>query len=365
METWRASVLWPTVRRDVRRPSRRELRVTTRLFVIASASWFISYSLDLGTTMSPAVLAVILTLRDDPFETYWSALSRVVGVLLGAVIGVAALRLVPSSGAVVIVSLGLGLVGSLLIRYQGSPNRQVVITALLIVSTSSPGYPEARLLETCVGLLSMVVFGPLVLPPNPVQALTEDLSHYTDTVSQGLSETADRLEDGRPAPTGIPVALSTALHDRPDAMLHELAAACRALRWTPPPRRRSRTAALAELQPRLDLAERTSVSVHYFLEQSRESTFRHSAEEDPALADIAPFARATNLALTRALGGRGSRELVAGARAQESAHRAAHPGPAAGRLRTGLHAVLDTVEEHLNRPGGSARVADDGSSRRP
>ncbi|MEJ8646450.1 FUSC family protein [Streptomyces sp. MS1.HAVA.3] len=143
------------------------LAPAARLVVCAAVPWYAC--LWLGTTADPvpAALPAVLILREDVFEAPRLALQRLVGVVAGVLLSVAVLHRLPPGSLSFLIVLVCGCAGMYLLRQGGSPNQQVLITALMIYATAEPGYPLARLEESAVGIAVVALLGPLLWPRTP------------------------------------------------------------------------------------------------------------------------------------------------------------------------------------------------------
>lgn len=131
-------------RRTLRPPSRTELATVARILVCATIPWY---------------LCVLWGTSGNPVPAAMPA------VLVGVGLSVAVLRLLPHTPYALPLVLALGYAGSFPIRRDGVPNNQVVVSALLVFAIPVPGYPEARLLESAVGVAVVALLGPRLRSP--------------------------------------------------------------------------------------------------------------------------------------------------------------------------------------------------------
>lgn len=176
------------------------LAPAARLVVCAAVPWYVC--LWLGTTADPvpAALPAVLILREDVFEAPRLALQRLVGVVAGVLLSVAVLHRLPPGSLSFLIVLVCGCAGMYLLRQGGSPNQQVLITAMMIYATAEPGYPLARLEESAVGIAVVALLGPLLWPRTPTGTLPCGLDAYRSRPARPHG--ADRRPRPRRGPNG-------------------------------------------------------------------------------------------------------------------------------------------------------------------
>ncbi|MFD4866717.1 FUSC family protein [Streptomyces sp. NPDC058412] len=333
------------------RPFGERLAPAARLLVCATVPWFVCVWLGTSTAPVPAALPAVLILRDDVFAAPRLALERLVGVVAGVVLSVLVLHWLPPGSLSFLVLVVCACAGMFLLRHDGSPNQQVLITALVIYATPVPGYPLARLEETAVGIAVVVLLGPLLWPPDPYREALGGLEEYRTGLGALLERIAARTAAGRP--TGPAPADPFARWRRP----YELSAALdrRSGRLLLLPPRQEPAGAADTLRPRLRLAARTAPALLFL---ARELEIRSSAVDaggpDPggAVRAMAPLVGATASALDAALRGEDCTDRLRLARELELRHRAAHPGRRDAVLRAGLHLTHEALVEHLDPAPG-------------
>ncbi|WP_190344430.1 FUSC family protein [Streptomyces venezuelae] len=329
------------------RALRERIAPAGRLVVCAAVPWYLCLWFGTSTAPVPAALPAVLILRADLFAAPRLALERLVGVVVGVLLSVTVLHWLPVSSASFMLVLLCGTAGMYLLRHDGSPNQQVLITALMIYTTPVAGYPLARLVESAVGIAVVALLGPLLWPPDPYREAAAGLEAYRADLGARLERISGRLRTPR-APGEPYAAESFALWHRP----YELSAALdrRARRLRLP------TAPPDGLRDRLRLAGRTALSLQYF---TRELEARDPGPEDRAVRELAPVLEATARALDTALRGDGhSAGPPAGLEAElrratelEAAHRAAHPGSGDALLRSGLRLTQQALAGQPPAPG--------------
>ncbi|MFI1286764.1 FUSC family protein [Streptomyces sp. NPDC020858] len=324
------------------------LAPAARLVVCAAVPWYAC--LWLGTTADPvpAALPAVLILREDVFEAPRLALQRLVGVVAGVLLSVAVLHRLPPGSLSFLIVLVCGCAGMYLLRQGGSPNQQVLITAMMIYATAEPGYPLARLEESAVGIAVVALLGPLLWPPNPCRDAAAGLDAYRAGLRVRMERTAalalggDRTAPGPAAPY--------ALWHRP----HELSAALdrRTRRTLLLPPRRPPAGAADTLRPRLLLAARTAPALLFLTRELETRTGGTPAGPDEAVEALAPLIDATASTLDTALRGEDCAAALHHALELERTHRASHPARRDAVLRAGLHLTHEALTDHLVPPTG-------------
>ncbi|MFJ3978713.1 FUSC family protein [Streptomyces sp. NPDC090021] len=315
------------------------LRSGARLVICAAVPWYLCLWWGTSTAPVPAALPAVLILREDVYAAPRLARERLLGVFVGVLLSTLLLDRLPSSSLTFLAVLVCGCAGMYLLGRPGSPNQQVLITALMIYATALPGYPLARLAETLAGIAVVVLLGPLLWPPDPYRSAAAGLDAYRDEVWRLLDGVAGRLAHGGP-PTDPALPEGERLWSRPQA--------CRAAFDRAVRRRRTRTPP-AGLDGRLSLAVRSAVTLQCFTQELRERArgLGPSPGPDPALRDIAPLVRATALAVDAALRGDEFAAELDRARGLDLAHRSTHPTRHDAVLRAGLHLTHEALSDHL------------------
>ncbi|WP_234314504.1 MULTISPECIES: hypothetical protein [unclassified Streptomyces] len=356
-------------------PPRARLRSATRLAVCAAVPWFLCLWWGTSTVPVPAALPAVLILREDVYAAPRLAWDRLVGVVVGVALTTVVLHWLPPPSASSVTStsvsasvsflavLACGCAGMYLMYRGGAPNQQVLITALVIYATALPGYALARLVESAVGIATVVLLGPLLWPPDPYRQAAAGLDAYRGELAGFLDAVASRLAGGGP-PTAPGPLVEEELWLRPQTALASYDRAVRRAR--PPAPARLRPLHLLHLRTpsrppdglgeRLRLAARSSLTLQYFGQELRErarTTVPGGRPDtggpgDPALRDLAPLVRATARTLDAALRGEDCAADLDRARGLDLAHRAAHPTRHDAVLRAGLHLTHEAVADHLS-----------------
>ncbi|MET9571339.1 FUSC family protein [Streptomyces virginiae] len=320
------------------------LRSGARLVICAAVPWYLCLWWGTSTAPVPAALPAVLILREDVYRAPRLAWERLVGVFVGVLLSTLLLGRLPPSSLSFLAVLVCGCAGMYLLGRPGSPNQQVLVTALMIYATALPGYPLARLAETLVGIAVVGLLGPLLWPPDPYRSAAEGLDAYRAGVGRLLDGVAGRLARGGPPAAPDPLPEGAWLWLRPQA--------CRAAFHRAARRRRTRRPPDG-LDRRLVLAARSAVTLQCFTQELQERARGLSADPsaatapDPALRAIAPLVRSTALALDAALRGDGFAAELDRARGLDLTHRAAHPTRHDAVLRAGLHLTHEALSDHL------------------
>ncbi|WP_194962761.1 FUSC family protein [Streptomyces sp. NRRL B-1677] len=324
------------------RPSRAELENGARIVVCATLSWYLAALLKFSSAPVTAVIPAVLTLYRAPLAAPRLALQRMAGVLLGVVIGVAVLRLLPVSALSLAVLLTAGFLGSLLLRTDGIPSQQVLLSAVLVFGIPLPGYPEERILENLVGIAVVTLLGPWLWPPDPYRILHGRLDSYRDRLNRLLEDLPGRFTIGSRREKAFDEAAD--LWQCPRSMSQSLDQFRQGVRWHLV-RRRS-APGLEELAHRIRLAERTATTLHHFTDQLQTTCHRTA---DPPLSDIlaglAPVAGAVRCALDRALAGADPAEALVRAHTAIRHHRETHRDQRATVLRSSLLLTIDVLDD--------------------
>lgn len=327
----------------LRRVSVHEVRGGARMVVCATLSWYLSVELGINNAPVAAVLPAVFTLSGIPLWAPRLGLYRLGSVLLGVCIAAVALRWLPVSTLSLAVVVSVGYLASLLLRVDGAPSQQVLVSAVLVFGVPVSGYPEQRVLENLVGIAVVVLVGPLLWPPDPCRLLSGRLDAYRDRLDHLLKDLGHR--PGRPTPRQE-AGQAEGLWQQPHDLARDLHRARKALRWSVT-HRRSITA-LDEVGHRIHLADLTTAPLHCLTAQL------HAADGSPATGAPAGHPAdspgllldAVRHALVRALDGADPTEPITLARAIVRQDRPAHSGPHDSLLRGILLLVLDRLDDY-------------------
>ncbi|QJS98954.1 hypothetical protein G9272_44700 [Streptomyces asoensis] len=241
-----------------------------------------------------------------------------------------------------------GYLASLLLRIDGVPSQQVLVSAVLVFGVPVSGYPEQRVLENLVGIAVVILLGPLLWPPDPCRLLSGRLDVYRDRLDHLLKELGRR--PGR-APLRQGAGQTEGLWQQPHDLGRDLERARQALRWSVTHRRSA--AALDEVGHRIHLAERTAAPLHCLTAQLHTAGGLPAAGPSDAHASDAnasaghgPLLDAVRHALVRALDGADPAEPIARARAIGGQDGLARSGRHDSLLRGILLLVLDRLDDY-------------------
>lgn len=319
-----------------------------RTLVAAVLGWLLCRALGSPPTPIYAVIVPVMAMRTDPFASLSVSLTRIVGVLAGVTIGIAALQFLPPTLPTLLLVLLLGLiVGS--VRRGGPLNAQVALSALLVFAAAG-GDPQTyawdRLWETVVGALVTVVVAVLLVPPNPVRAAEQELGALAD----GFAEVLRQIATTERTTSAALITDAADLSTRADTLRDELQRAARTGRLAPTHLRHRE--AIAALRPRGDLAgslghQLTGLAITVDDLVSRPVyDERWPIVRGQADAVIVPLADAVHDAL---LGAPFADRLTESGRAL-LAFRERQPDPVAVLLRNPLRRIHDQLAAHGSVP---------------
>ncbi|MEU9438540.1 hypothetical protein [Streptomyces sp. NPDC048252] len=331
----------------LRRLSVQEVRGGARMVLCATLSWYLSVELGINSAPIAAVLPAVFTLSGIPLWAPRLGLYRLGSVLLGVGIAALALRWLPVSTLSLAVVVSAGYLASLLLRIDGVPSQQVLVSAVLVFGVPVSGYPEQRVLENLVGIAVVILLGPLLWPPDPCRLLSGRLDAYRDRLDRLLVELG--RHPGR-APLGQGAGQEAGqagdLWQQPHDLGRDLDRARRALRWSVTHRRSA--AALDEVGHRIQLAERTAAPLHCLTAQLRAPAGPAAVGRGDAHAceGPGPLLDAVRHALIRALAGADPAEPIARARMIGEQGGPAGSGRHESLLRGILLLVLDRLDDY-------------------
>ncbi|MFK0191460.1 FUSC family protein [Kitasatospora sp. NPDC090308] len=315
-----------------------------RIVVTVAAAWQVA--LWLGADQPPVYAAVVplVALGGDPATALRTSLQRVLGVVAGVAVGIAALNVLhPSTDALtLVVALGLGI--GMLLRVGGPPNVQVPASSLLVFASTSPdAYALHRLWETAAGAAVTVLLAPLLWPADPRRALTALARDSSAHLTRALAGTAAAL-GADPAVARDNVAAVTghvdAVHDNA-ARARE---AERSVRFNPLHRRHrdsaGRTARAVTAVDRL--------APHLETLAGEVAAFTARDDLAPVVTDARPHLRALTAATGRAITGLldtgGPGPALATVRDGLAAYARADSRPAAVALRRPFQQILQLLD---------------------
>lgn len=235
------------------RLSQTELRRVAKMAIAASLAWAIGVAAGQSAPVF-AALVPLLAIKDDPYSGLNVSADRVIGVLAGVALGVAALQVSQPTLLMAIAVIVIGLAAGIPLRVRGEVNVQVAVSAMimLLVSSQATAVGITRIWETLMGVVVTFVVSIVLWPPDPLRSLREAEAVTRATVASDLLATVgllgtpgdfeanlDRLRDHAESAAGLP---------------DDLARARRGLRLNP--RHHSERPALDALAPRFDALAR-------------------------------------------------------------------------------------------------------------
>jgi len=173
-----------------------------RIVVAALVGWQICRWVDPTVLPIYAVIVPLVAMRADPYSAFNTSFDRLIGVVVGILIGLGvAVWLGPSLAAValvLVVGLGVGIV----LRVGPTLNLQVSLSALIVFANPDPAsLAVSRLWETLVGAVVTVVLSPVLFPPDSRAAYSRAYADVWQRLGRQLSELSVLLEH---APTHTP-----------------------------------------------------------------------------------------------------------------------------------------------------------------
>jgi len=167
-------------------PGAAEIRQIVRMALGSALAWWAGRLLG-ASRPAFAVLAVIVSLQGNPFGSLRLAGQRLVGVLAGVAIGVAALRVPGPSPPVVGLLVLASLAAGSRLRFGPELNTQVAISALLLLAVGhSWRYGLERLWETAMGGAVAVAVSAVLWPVDPLAEFRSDLRRLRRRWAAGL-----------------------------------------------------------------------------------------------------------------------------------------------------------------------------------
>ncbi|WP_395729660.1 hypothetical protein [Nakamurella sp.] len=338
-------------RQSLKTIARAELPQFARIVIVAAVGWQVC--LWLGATVAPiyAVLVPLVSLKSDPFSAFNLSWSRLVGVLIGLLIGVGVTQVVSQDVVAVSLVLGLSLLIGMLVRIGGAPNLQIAISALLVfVSPDAGAYGLTRLWETGVGTVVTALLTPFLFPADPLKAARRELSGVANTLTASLRESvavagaadltaaermrqmvrvAERLDGASAHARTLEAQITSATKSAPWSVL-----------------RRGALREVGRLGPSRELASRTAANIRSFADEAiafaeREEYAKDAQLRADALAEMTePLADAIGSALT----GQGFDDDLVRARAARQAFIVSEHSTIASVTRRPLNRILEDLE---------------------
>ena len=331
--------------------ARTELPQFARIVIVAAVSWQVCYWL--GATFPPiyAVLVPLVSLKSDPFSAFNLSWSRLVGVVVGLLLGLAVLQLMRPGLPAITLVLALALLVGMVIRIGNTPNMQVAVSALLVFSNPDAGaYGLTRLWETGVGTLVTALLTPFLFPADPRNAARRELTRIADTLTAALREstliagTGSRSSGKRMREMVAVVERLDGAQGRIRTLQTQIAAAARSASWSV--LRRGALREVGTLGPTRELAARTAVHIQTFAEDAVAFAERTEFAEDAQLRheSLTELTEPLAEAIDAALAGRPHEGALGRAQIARSAFIASEHSRVASVTRRPLNRIIEDLE---------------------
>jgi uncharacterized membrane protein YgaE (UPF0421/DUF939 family) len=214
---------------------RQELAHAARVSAAALLSWWLAARAGLSNAPYVASLACLMYMQPSVYESFARAMQRMVAVVLGVGLAVAAFAVAGVNALIVGLVVFVGLLAATVLRLGPGGTIQIALSGLLVLAVTSvnPGYPDQRILETMLGVgvgLAVVV---LTAPPavSPAERAASAVVNQASLVLRTLGQV---LEQGWSRRSAEPVAeRARALRDMSDDAEVKIGRATDALRFNP------------------------------------------------------------------------------------------------------------------------------------
>lgn len=347
--------------------ARTELPQIARIVIVAAVGWQVCLWLGAQNPPIYAVLVPLVSLKSDPFSAFNLSWSRLVGVLVGLLLGLAVLRIMSPGLLAISVVLAVSLLLGMVIRIGNQPNMQVAISALLVFSNpDASAYGLTRLWETGVGTAVTALLTPFLFPADPRVAARAELAVIADALTTSLRE-ATRIagESGRSVLDGTRQMVEVierldGAQDRIRIMQAQIASAGRSAGWSV--LRRSALREVGRLEPTRELATRSAANIQAFAEEVMTFAERFDFDQDRQLRpdSLQELTEPLAQCLGDALAGRDYSAPLARARAARQAFVAGEHTRVASITRRPLNRILEDLERAGTAgPAGSAGAVHD------
>ena len=295
-----------------------------------------------------ATLVPLVSIKDDPFSALNLSAGRLVGVLAGVGLGTVVVAAFGASTLAIAVLLLVGLALGSLVRLGSELNTQVAVSALLLLVAAGHAerYAVERIWETGIGVAVAVAVAALILPPDPVGAIEQELERSTQRVRDDLLQVRAVLARGSEAATRRFLA-ETSEHARSAVRAgDDVERARRALRFNP--RRRSAEPRLDALAPRVDLNGRIAIQLRRFARDANSFGARSDLSEtwERAGAHLPAVAEQIAAAIPLVLPSPAAGELL-------ERYREADPHPVSAILRRSFVLMLEDLATFGTSRAGS------------
>ncbi len=327
--------------------ARRELPRAIRIAVAAGLAWWLARLLGADRPVF-AALVPLVAIRDEPYAALSLSLARMLGVIVGVLLGIAVVALFGVSTSAIAFLLVAGLLIGLVLRTGPELNTQIAISALLLVVATSDAdtYAFERIWETALGSATTLVVAAFVLPPDPLREAQRRLTESIAALGADLADAPGTLTRGDPSPR---VLLShTEEHARANARaVEDLPKALHAIRWSP--MRRGSRPQLELVERRHRHALRLSIQVRRLARDLASFAHRDDlrAEWEEAARRLPPIIAAISTAASKALAGHDASQEVASASELIAAYQREDSRPVAAILRRPLVLLRDELSGPL------------------
>jgi uncharacterized membrane protein YgaE (UPF0421/DUF939 family) len=142
-----------------------------RVAIACVLSWWLASLAGLSSAPYMASLACLLYVQPSVYESFTRAIQRLVGVVLGVGLGVAIFTFTGVNAFVVGLVVFVGLLAATVLRLGPGGSVQIAVSGLIVlaITSTNPGYPGQRILETMlgvgVGLAVVIVTAPPTVGP--------------------------------------------------------------------------------------------------------------------------------------------------------------------------------------------------------
>lgn len=212
-------------------------RMLAKIAIAAIASWWIAGLFGAQRPAFAAIVPLVSLRAEDPYGAVGVSVFRVIGTVLGIVLGIAALAIDASAplwlvAATVVVGLALGLVARGAHEQINPVTAVVALIVIFVGKGNADTYAWDRIWETFVGAAVTIVVAVVVWPPDPIAGLRRLVADLGEVVSADLrgvarapGRTVDEVTDD----------LDERLRRSMDAddSVSTLDRAAKALRWNP------------------------------------------------------------------------------------------------------------------------------------
>ncbi len=179
---------WHALKRALHNPGpeRQTVIQIVKCAVAAAMSWEVAVTFLPGHEPFMAPISAVFVVSVTVYQSFFGALQRVAATVVGVLLAYwISLLLGLHWWSIVLVTAGAQVIGRW--RRFGSQGVQVTVTAILILTLTSthPGYPGARVIETLTGAAIGFAINTLVFPPrhtNLAREALRELAHASGSV---------------------------------------------------------------------------------------------------------------------------------------------------------------------------------------